>query len=737
VPEKQAPEKVGATLRDFGSKAARPPAKPNHQPSAIKSEEMVMFIKEVGKAGCASLMTAAMLVQPFAAFASDAKADQAAIAKKTFTVAPRSSDLVAKYTSNPDTEVSLTEVQKIALLQKNVKYVFVLFQENRSFDFYFGTYPGAFGLYGPQHLGETPGYYQPIVNQDGGVSTITPYLIPQTTTDTSGNTVELYPEDTDSVNHAHSAIDAKLDLTASNVALNDRYAFTEEGLTGTLTPYEKELVYKGPAPTLAQKQKGELVMGHVDCNTAPFLWTYADHFTLMDNFFDTVIGPSTPNAIAMIAGQSGTTQWVEHPELASNNFPTTYGGGVPVTSDPQPYWGSALDTLTPAADQQPVDNPGGVSANPSSNLTFATLPLTFMGNGIQAITAGDNNPVFDLQDVQEDITKIAGETYTPVNWGWYQEGYDKEPTDPANAPASALHTDYIAHHNAPQYFGYEANNPGETQKHMKGLGDFYTAIKNKALPATGGVFYVRGGYGNLDGLTPRSPSPAVEANFPGNDDHPGYSDAQISEALLADSINAIASSPYWSQSAIIITYDETDGLYDHAQPSIRNFDPFGAALEQGPRIPAIVISPYGNVHVISHEPSEHSSVIKFIDVLFNLPRMADLPNEAAARALGEVKYKQKYLEPGDGVDNETGELLSAFDNNRLSGITPPLPASFAMIPTEQITSLPHFGGQGCRSLQINPTDIVNGVVIDPAPADFNPRPGTNPGLPTTPGWPTN
>jgi phospholipase C len=102
----------------------------------------------------------------------------------------------------------------------------------------------------------------------------------------------------------------------------------------------------------------------------------------------------------------------------------------------------------------------------------------------------------------------------------------------------------------------------------KGLGDFYTAIANKALPAEGGVFYVSGGYGNLEGLVPRSPSPAVKAAYAGNDDHPDYSDAQISEALLADSINAIASSPYWSHSAIIITYDETDGLYATGDPLV-------------------------------------------------------------------------------------------------------------------------------------------------------------------------
>jgi phospholipase C len=277
----------------------------------------------------------------------------------------------------------------------------------------------------------------------------------------------------------------------------------------------------------------------------------------------------------------------------------------------------------------------------------------------------------------------------------------------------------------------------ETTAHLKGLGDFYTAISARALPKDGGVFYVRGGYGNLDGLTPRSPSPAVEAAFMGNDDHPGYSDAQISEALLADSINAIAASNYWPESAIIITYDESDGLYDHAQPVIRSFDPVGDALDQGPRIPAIVISPYSEAHAISHETTEHGSIIKFIDELFNLTPLADLPDEAAARELGAQKYNQKYLGPSDGHTPGVGNLFSAFDNARLVGRREPLPAAYAMIPTAEIKSLPHFNAEGCQVLHITPTDIVHGKLIDPAPADFNPRPSTNPGLPTSGDWPTN
>ena len=157
----------------------------------------------------------------------------------------------------------------------------------------------------------------------------------------------------------------------------------------------------------------------------------------------------------------------------------------------------------------------------------------------------------------------------------------------------------------------------------------------------------------------------------GNDDHPGYSDTQISESLLADSINAIASSKYWPESAIIITYDETDGLYDHTQPKIRSFDPNGLALDQGPRIPTIVISPYGKAHAISHEATEHGSIIKFIDQLFNLTPLANLPDEAKARKQGEKDYNQQYLGPSDGTGVDAtpgvGNLLTAFDNARLMG----------------------------------------------------------------------
>ncbi len=111
-----------------------------------------------------------------------------------------------------------------------------------------------------------------------------------------------------------------------------------------------------------------------------------------------------------------------------------------------------------------------------------------------------------------------------------------------------------------------------------------------------------------------------------------------------------------------------------------------------------MISPFGVVHAISHEATEHGSVIKFIDELFKLTPLADLPDELAARAIGLKTYGQKYLGPSDANTPGVGDLFSGFDNGRLTGQTPPLPASYAMIPQSEF-SLPHFGGQGCRVLR--------------------------------------
>ncbi len=667
----------------------------------------------ISKKGCASLALAA-LMQPGFSLAQSAATPGAITAEPTnmVTIAPKSSAAVQKYTVSTVQEAKLTQAQKLALLRQHIKYVFVLFQENRSFDFYFGTYPGAHGLYS-QPAAETPGLTQPIVNTDGTVGTVSAFNIPITVTDANGKTVPIYPADTDSVNHSHTAYETKIDVQGG-VTKNDGYAITEEGVTLTNGVPSK-------VPTLAQKQMGELVMGHIDCNTAPVMWNYADRFTLFDDFHQTVLSASTPNAIAMVAGQSGETQWVKHPEQSTKAFGAIGGNGVPVVSDGDPFWGSQLDVT---GSGQPANPP---SAKPEVNLTFASLPLSFMGSQIQSTVQTDSQPQTDLTDVEKDIAEIAGNGVKPTNWGWFQQGYDHEFDDKT---ATASHADYIAHHNGPQYFGYVSNNPAVTS-HLHGLSDFAIAMTNKLLPAEGGVLYVRGGYNNIQGLTPVDPNPKLATVFNGSDDHPGYSDLQISNALVADEVNLIASSPYWPESAIIITYDETDGLYDHAPEIIRSYDPFGEPLDQGPRIPTIVISPYGVVHGISHEAAEHSSIIKFINQIYGLEPLADLPDEKQARKDGLTMFGQAYLGPADSGVSGVGNLFSAFDNNRLLGTAPVLPPSYAEVPESLVNALPQLNNNGCAVLNIQPTD--HGMP-NPVPADFNPRPSSAPGIPTSGTW---
>ena len=663
----------------------------------------------------------------------------------------------------------LSTQQKIAVLRQKVKYVFVIFQENRSFDHYFGTYPGANGLFDANGklITSNLGAIQLIRNIDGTYSNISPFLIPSTVKDGKGNTVQIFPEATASVDHSHTGMVYSAHFTKPltvgsqpTVAQNDAYVLDEEklrfsGAASTVATVVSQSTGLAPTsnPTLGQKQMAELTIGHVDCNTIPFLWNYADRFTLFDNFHQTTIGPSTPNAIALIAGQTGETQWALHNSTAGG---TGIASTVPVVGDPGPFPGSNKDTSPVKPSWGPDENP----ANPIGTLTFASLPLSFMGSKLQQIIKADQNPVLDLMDVQNDIKTIASSDPN-VNWGWYQQGFGPEPFDGTsfagggsyasscnNTAATGVisgcnwpvHGSYIVHHNGPQYFGYLGDNTTELGN-MHGLQQFFTDIAKKALPAQGGVFYVRGGYSNNDNLLPLVPNntttPHQKAIFVGNDDHPAYSDAMISEALVADEVNAIANSPYWYQSAIIITYDETDGMYDHAPMNIRSWDPNGYPLTGGPRIPAIVVSPYGAAHTISRQYSEHSSVIKFINELFGLVPLADLPDEKAGRVAGKTNLGQSDLGPADDLVTPMGDLTEAFDSDRLLNVSSALPPSYATTAKTVVTSLPHYARNGCSSLGITPTDYPHGLTgapSDPAPSDFNPRPGTAPGIPTSGSW---
>ena len=108
----------------------------------------------------------------------------------------------------------------------------------------------------------------------------------------------------------------------------------------------------------------------------------------------------------------------------------------------------------------------------------------------------------------------------------------------------------------------------------------------------------------------------------GDDDHPSYSDKQLSEAMNARVINAVANSKYWSQSAIILTYDESDGGYDHVPPQILSYGPDGLPLARGVRIPLLLISPYARAGAVSHAEGDHNAIIETINAIFGLPPLS-------------------------------------------------------------------------------------------------------------------
>ena len=146
--------------------------------------------------------------------------------------------------------------------------------------------------------------------------TISPFLMPQAVVRRRERVtiVPIYPADEISVDHSHQGMANGMNVDpATGVAANDRYAMNQEGLT---TNSSGQIVTKaGATPTaisLAQKQKAEADISHIDCDTIPFMWLWAKNFVLFDNFRQTIVGPSTPNAIALIAGQSGETQWALH-----------------------------------------------------------------------------------------------------------------------------------------------------------------------------------------------------------------------------------------------------------------------------------------------------------------------------------------------------------------------------------------------------------------------------------------
>ncbi len=174
-----------------------------------------------------------------------------------------------------------------------------------------------------------------------------------------------------------------------------------------------------------------------------------------------------------------------------------------------------------------------------------------------------------------------------ISWAWYAGGWNSAL---AGKPAS----NFQYHHQPFGYFSRYAAGTAERTKHLKDEADFIQDIDNGTLPAV--AFY----------------KPIGDLN-----EHPGYADLLSGEQHIADFLARIEASPQWKNTAVIVTYDENGGFWDHVAPPVK--DRWGP----GSRVPALVISPFAKRGFVDHTEYDTTSILKFIEKRFNLKPLAE------------------------------------------------------------------------------------------------------------------
>jgi phospholipase C len=219
-----------------------------------------------------------------------------------------------------------------------------------------------------------------------------------------------------------------------------------------------------------------------------------------------------------------------------------------------------------------------------------------------------------------------------VSWGWFQGGFAPTSRLSNGTPVCAAShtniggasmTDYVPHHNPFQYYASTAN-PNHTPpaslaevghdgqaNHLYDINWFYKDLAAGHMPA---VSFLK--------------APAYENG------HAGYSDPIDEQHYLVKTIDAIMKSKFWPHTAIMITYDDSDGWYDHVMPPIVNSsaDPATDALNgtgvcgngtpmgglqdrcgYGQRLPFLLISPYARTNYVSSSLADQTSITAFIE----------------------------------------------------------------------------------------------------------------------------
>ncbi|MEY9963787.1 phospholipase C [Streptacidiphilus sp. MAP12-16] len=494
-----------------------------------------------------------------------------------------------------------------------IKHLVVLYQENVSFDHYFGTYPNA-------------------ANTDG-----TPFTASKRTTkniNTEANAGLL----TSNPNlYAPRRLSSSHAMTCDQ---NHNYGPEQLAYDGGKADL---FVQKTSTDTCSGGLFGEpgLTMDYYDGNTVTAMWNYAQNYTLADNSFSSTYGPSTPGALNLIAGQT-------HGVISVS--------GTGSTTDP-------VQTATP--DPYAVHSPNAQGVG------------TVIGDPDPAFddcSNGDHSGTNALAELQG---KNVGDLLNAKNvtWGWFQGGFAPSTAYTGAAGTYAkcggtTHTnlggatvkDYSPHHNPFAYYKSTSNphhvapaslaevGHNGVANHNYDLSYFEQAVAANQLPA---VSFVKA------------------AQY--QDGHGGYSDPIDEQHFLVKEINALQQSPEWSSTAVVIAYDDSDGWYDHVYhtPTNGSTDPAQDAAScvagpaavggyadrcgPGPRQPLLVVSPYARTNHIDHTFTTQASITKFIEDNWRTGRVGDSSFDDKSGSLGSAfdfrdpNNKQVLLNPNGSV----------------------------------------------------------------------------------------
>ncbi|HJT08640.1 MAG TPA: acid phosphatase [Stellaceae bacterium] len=181
-----------------------------------------------------------------------------------------------------------------------------------------------------------------------------------------------------------------------------------------------------------------------------------------------------------------------------------------------------------------------------------------------------------------------------VSWTWYSGGWNA-------ALAGNFSHAFQFHHQPFAYFKNYGDGTAARRQHLKDEADLVADIGKGVLPAV--VFY----------------KPVGEEN-----EHPGYANVTAGDEKITAIIERIRHSPLWARTAIIVTYDENGGFWDHVAPP--KLDRWGP----GVRVPTVIISPWAKRGFVDHSLYDTTSILKLIEERFGLRPLA----ERDARANG-------------------------------------------------------------------------------------------------------